>query len=107
VRDFSDCVIGLSGFEEGNEIRVSGAGSGEVYRRCDDGVEIVVKLFGEFDQHEGCEIEREIEKWMNVTRSCVPAPFGFDLPMASKELKIARLHTRSSSLKDALSARPL
>jgi hypothetical protein len=29
-----------------------------LYRRCDDCLEIVVKLFGEFDRDKGCEIER-------------------------------------------------
>jgi serine/threonine protein kinase len=75
----------------------------QLYRRCDDGLEIVVKLFGEFDRDEGCEIE----KWMNLTHPCIAAPFGFVLPTASKELKIVRLYSRSGSLKDVLSARPL
>jgi serine/threonine protein kinase len=44
---------------------------------------------------------------MNVTHPCIAAPFGFVLPMASKELRIARLYTRSGSLKDVVSARPL
>jgi hypothetical protein len=66
-----------------------------------------VKLFGEFDRDEGCEIVKEIEKLINVTHPCIAAPFGFVLPTASKELKIARLYSRSGSLKDVLSARPL
>jgi serine/threonine protein kinase len=66
-----------------------------------------VNLFGEFDRDEGCEIEREIEKLMNLTHPCIPAPFRFVLRTASKELKIARLYTRSGSLKDVLSASPL
>jgi serine/threonine protein kinase len=103
----SDCVVDLSGFERGDEIGLSGTGSAQLYRRCDDGLEIVVKLFGEFDPDQGCEIEREIEKLMSVMHPCIAAPFGFVLPMASKELKIARLYSRSGSLKDILSARPL
>jgi serine/threonine-protein kinase len=66
-----------------------------------------VKLFGEFNQDQGCEIEREIEKWINVRHPCIAAPFGFVLLTASKELEIARLYSRSDSLNDALSARPL
>jgi serine/threonine protein kinase len=66
-----------------------------------------VKLFGEFDPGENCEIEREIEKLMNVTHPCIVAPFGFVLPATSKELRIARLYTRNGSLKDVLSVRPL
>jgi serine/threonine-protein kinase len=65
-----------------------------------------VKLFCEFDPGQSCEIEREIEKMMNVTHPCIAAPFGFVLPTASKELKIVRLYTRSGSLKDVLSGRP-
>jgi serine/threonine protein kinase len=78
-----------------------------LYRRCDDGFEIVVKLFGEFDPGESREIEREIETLMNVTHPCIPTPFGFVLPRASKELRIARSYTRSGSLQDVLLARPL
>jgi serine/threonine protein kinase len=107
LRGFSDWLVDLSGFEGGDEIGVSGAASAQLYRRCDDGLEIVVKLFGEFDRDEGFEIEREIEKLMNVTHPCIAAPFGFVLSTPSKQLKIARLYTRSGSLKDVLSARPL
>jgi hypothetical protein len=103
----SDCVVDLSGFEGADEIGVGGTGSAHLYRRCEDGFEIVVKLFGEFDPGESCEIEREIEKLMNVTHPCIAAPFGLVLPAASKELRIARSYTRSSSLKDVLLARPL
>jgi serine/threonine protein kinase len=107
LRDPSDCVVDLSGFEGGDAISASGTGSAQLYRRCDDGLEIIVKLFDEFDQDQGCEIEREIEKLMNVMHPCIAAPFGFVHPMASKELKIARLYSRNGSLKDILSARPL
>jgi hypothetical protein len=58
---FSDCVVDHSGFERGDEIGVSGTGSGQLYRRYDDGLEIVVKLFHQFERDERCEIEREIE----------------------------------------------
>jgi serine/threonine protein kinase len=66
-----------------------------------------VKLFGEFDRDEDCEIEKEIEKLMNVTHPCIAALFGFARPTASKELKMARSYTRSGSLKDVLLGRPL
>jgi serine/threonine protein kinase len=95
----SDLIVDLSGFEGGGEIGASVTGSAQLYRRCNDGLE--------FDQDEGCEIVREIEKLMNVTHPCIAAPFGFILPKASKELKIARLYTQSNSLKDVLSARSL
>jgi serine/threonine protein kinase len=49
----------------------------------------------------------EIEKLMNVTHPSIAIPFRFLLPTASKELKMARLYTRSGSRKDVLSARPL
>jgi hypothetical protein len=62
LRGLSDCVIDLSGFEGGDEIGVNGTGSAQMYRRCDDGLEIIVKLFGQFERDEDCEIEREIEK---------------------------------------------
>jgi serine/threonine protein kinase len=107
LRGLSDCIVDLSEFEEGDAIGVRGAGSGQLYRRRDDGLEIVVKLFRQFERDEGCEIGREIEKLMNVMHPCIAAPFGFVLPTASKELKIARLYARSGSLKDVLSARPL
>jgi serine/threonine-protein kinase len=78
-----------------------------LYRQCGDGLEIVVKLFGEFDLDEGCEIEKEIEKLIYVTHPCTTAPFGLVRPTTLKELKIARLYSRSGSLKDIRSARPL
>jgi hypothetical protein len=62
-RDLSDCVVDLSGFEEGDEIDVSRIGSCQFYRWCDDGLEIVLKLFGEFDQDRGCEIDRKNDEW--------------------------------------------
>jgi hypothetical protein len=40
-----------------------------------------VKLFDEFDRDEGCEIEREIGKVMNMTHPCIAAPFGFGPPI--------------------------
>jgi hypothetical protein len=103
----SDYVVDLSRYEGADEIGVSGTGSAQLYRRCEDGFEIIVKLFGEFDSGDSCEIEREIERLMNVTHPCIAAPFGFVLPTASRELKMARSYTRSGSLKDILLARPL
>jgi hypothetical protein len=38
-----------------------------MYRWFDDGLEIVIKLFSEFDRDEDYEIERENKKWTNVT----------------------------------------
>jgi hypothetical protein len=92
LHNLSDCVVDLSECERGDEI---------------DGLEIFVKLFGEFDQDEYCEIEREIKKLMNLTHPCIAVPFRFVPPTASKELRVARLYTRSDSLKDVLSADPL
>jgi serine/threonine protein kinase len=66
-----------------------------------------VKLFGEFDRDEDCEIVKEIEKLMNVTHPCIAAPSGFVFSTASKELRIARLYSWSGSQKDIVSARPL
>jgi hypothetical protein len=107
LRGLLDWIVDLSGFEGGDEIGVNETGSAQLYRRCDDGLEIVVKLFGKFDLDENCEIEREIEKLMTVTHPCIAAPFGFVLSTASKQLKIARLYPWSGSLNDVLSARPL
>jgi hypothetical protein len=103
---FSDWVVDISGFEGVDEIGVSETGSAQLHQRCDDGLEIVVKLCGEFDQEENCEIEREIEKLMNVTHPCVAAPFGFVFPKALKQLKITRFSTRSGSLNDVLLTYP-
>jgi serine/threonine protein kinase len=103
----SDYVVDLSRFEEANEIGVGGTGSAQLYRQCGDGLEIFVKLFGEFDPDECCMIEREIEKLMNVRRPCIAAAFGLIFPIASKKLKTVRSYARSGSLKDVLLARPL
>jgi serine/threonine protein kinase len=75
----------------------------QVRLNCIGGAMMVVRLFGKFDRDEGCEIE----KLMNLTHPCIAAPLGFVLPTVSKELKIARLYSRSGSLKDVLSVRPL
>jgi serine/threonine protein kinase len=103
LRGLSNCVLDLSEFEGGNKIGVNHTDSCELYQWRDSCLEIVVKLFGEFDRDEGCEIE----KLMNLTHPCIAAPFGFVLPTASKELTIVRLYGRSGSLKNVLSARPL
>jgi hypothetical protein len=50
LRSLSDRFVYPPGFDRGNEISISAAGSAQLYRRFDDGFEIVVKLFGEFDQ---------------------------------------------------------
>jgi serine/threonine protein kinase len=50
---------------------------------------------------------REIEKLMNVTHPCIATPFGFVLPMASKELKSVSLFIQRGSLNSVLSSRPL
>jgi hypothetical protein len=94
----------LSRFEGGDAISVIWTGSPQLYRRCDDGLEIIVKLF---PPDECCEIERKIEKLMNIVHPCIAAPFGFVLPTPSKELKITRLYIRNDSLKDVLSLRRL
>jgi hypothetical protein len=62
-----------------------------------------VKLFCELDQDEACEIK----KLMNLTHRCIAAPLEFGLPTAAKELKIAKLYTRSDSRKDIRSGRLL
>jgi hypothetical protein len=69
-RDLSDCVVDISGFERGNEIDVIRTGSCQLYRRCDDDLEIVLKLFGEFDRDKVCEIDREIDEWDASVHRC-------------------------------------
>jgi hypothetical protein len=66
LRNLSNCLLDLSVFEGNDAISASGTGSGQLYRRFDDGLEIFAKLCGEFDPDENCEIEKEIERLMNV-----------------------------------------
>jgi hypothetical protein len=60
LRDLSNRVIDFSGFEGGDAIRVSATDSAQLSRRCDDNLEILMKLLGEFDQDEGCAIEKKL-----------------------------------------------
>jgi hypothetical protein len=65
-RDPLHCVVEFSGFEKADKIGVSDAGLRQLYRRCDESLEIVVRLFGEFNQEQDCEIETKIDNLMNV-----------------------------------------
>jgi hypothetical protein len=65
LRDLSDWVVDLSGFERGDEMSVDWTGSAQLYRLCDDSLEIVVKFVDLFGRDEDCKIKIEIEKLRN------------------------------------------
>jgi hypothetical protein len=106
LRGLSDCLVDLSRFDKGHEIGVSGTGLASLCLQYDDGLQTIVMLFGAFDRKESCEIEKEIEKLMNITHSCIAAHFGIVFARVSKELKIHKWHARSGSLKNVPLARP-
>jgi hypothetical protein len=91
--------LDLTGFEERSEI---GEGS-RIYRRENDGMEIVVEAF-DVSQFEAGEAEREIENLSNLRHPLIAAPIGFAL--AEGKLKIGRLHAAGGSLAEVVSAGP-
>jgi hypothetical protein len=81
----------------------------ESYERLDDGCLIVVKSITLSDSVDGREIEKEIEKEMNLRHPCIAGLMGFVFSRNSsgwQELKIGRLFVESGSLAEILSVRP-
>jgi hypothetical protein len=92
--------LDLAAFEEGSEI----GERSRVYRRVNDGLEIVVKAF-EVSQFEGGIVERELENLSNLRHPLIAAPIGCSLGEGS--LKIGRLHVAGGSLADVVSSNPV
>jgi hypothetical protein len=94
--------LDLTGFEAGSVI---GAAS-RLYRRGNDGLEIVVKAI-DISEFEGFEIEKEIENLSNLRHPLIAALIGFSLAEGAGELKIGRLHAVGGSLAEVVSSNPV
>jgi hypothetical protein len=93
--------LDLSGFEEG---AVIGEAS-RLYRRANDGFEIVVEAF-DVSQFDSGEVDREIENLSNLRHPLICKTIGFAFSEAEGKLKIGRLHAAGGSLADVVSSKP-
>jgi hypothetical protein len=93
--------LDLTGFEEGSEIGEASC----LYRRENNGIEIVVKAF-DVSQFDLGEVEREIENLSNLRHPLIAAPIGFGFSEGEGKLKIGRVHAAGGSLAEVVSAGP-
>jgi hypothetical protein len=91
--------LDLTGFEERSVI----GESSRLYRRLQDGMEIVVEAFdvSQFDSEEG---EREIENLSNLRHPLISQTIGF--AFAGGRLQLGRLHAAGGSLAEVVSSKP-
>jgi hypothetical protein len=87
----TDCLIDLSAFDIVRRLEVGGEGEGSCLLsvRRSDGIQFVVELIGRFEagkENGGeSEIEREVEKLLNLKHGCIAAPIGFAVSNASAD----------------------
>jgi serine/threonine protein kinase len=91
--------LDLTGFEEGSVI----GEASRLYRRENDGLEIVVKAF-DVSQFDSGEVDLEIENLSNLRHPLIAEQIGFAL--AEGKLKIWRLHAAGGSLAEVVSSNP-
>jgi hypothetical protein len=115
----ADSLIDLSVFDLLGRPGVGDAGQGEgegcslLYQRRSDGIQFVVELIGHMESSKGeggeSEIERAIEKLLNLRHPCIAAPIGFAVSNAggdAVELRTVRPYAEGGSLADVLAGRP-
>jgi hypothetical protein len=103
-------LVDISLFEEESAEGGIGQVLSKIYRRQDDGCLIVVKLISFSVSVDNREIERAIEKEVNILHPCIAAPIGFVFPAESsalRELKIVRLFVEGCSLSEVLLTNPV
>jgi hypothetical protein len=105
LADLRAYLIDLWRFEE--ESNESGCNRviNEKYRRLDDGCLIVVKSMSLSDSVNNKEIEKEVEKKVNLCHHCIAGPIGVIFPIESsglRELKIGKLSIEGCSLAEVV-----
>jgi serine/threonine protein kinase len=109
LADLSDYLIDISDFEWMGEFCDWAGNPNEIYRRVSDKLLTFVTPMSNSRFREEFEIEREIERQLNLRHPCIAAPIGFiisvDRPW-SRELKIVGLHLEGNSLTEVLASVP-
>jgi hypothetical protein len=105
-----DYHLNISEFEERSMICESGAESNGIYDRVEDELLVVVKSLSLRDGLEETEMEKEIEKLINLRHPCIAGLIGFVVGIDSgilQELKIVRLYVEGISLSEVVSVNPV
>jgi hypothetical protein len=100
VRCLGDYVVNLSVFEERSIICNSDEVPHEIYHRIEDELVVVMKSRPHLENVSESEIEKDIEKLINLRHLCITTPIGFVLPIESgshRELKIVRMYLEGCS----------
>jgi hypothetical protein len=102
----SDCLFNLSGFSEGSQLSESDEVSTQIYEKCDDKFQIIVKSIN----ISGClakeDVARSIENLMNLRHPCVASVNGVVLLSPLQGLKIVRMYLCGCSLSEVVSTSP-
>jgi hypothetical protein len=110
IRCLGDCIVNLSVFERRSIICDSDEVPNEIYHRIEDELLVFVKSKPLSVNVSESEIEKEIEKMINLGHPCISAPIGFVIPIESgsrQELKIVRLYLEGCSLMEVISVNPM
>jgi hypothetical protein len=114
----TDWLLDLSQFQTIRALAAGGQGDSpsQLDRRCSDGINFVVELVGELDagkENGGeceCEIEKVVERQLNLRHPCIAAPIGFAVSGGDGadaiELRALRLFVEGGSLADVVAVPP-
>jgi serine/threonine protein kinase len=109
-RCLGDYIVDVSVFEERSLICESDEIPKEIYHRIDDELLIFMKSKSHSANLSESELEKEIEKLINLVHPCISAPIGFVIRNESRsreELKIVRMYLEGFSLLEVVSVNPL
>jgi serine/threonine protein kinase len=101
-----DYIVNLSRFEARSLICDSDEVSNQIYHRIEDEFFIFMKPTPHSENISESEIEKEVEKLINLVHPCIAAPIGFVVPIESgsrQELKIVRMYFDGCSLLEVIS----
>jgi hypothetical protein len=107
---FRTYLVDLSIFEEESKEDGCAGVISEKYRRLDDGCLIVMQSINVSHSVNNREIEKELEKEVNLCHPCIAAPIGFIFPVESSELremKIGQLSIEGHSLAEVVLVHPV
>jgi hypothetical protein len=110
LHDLKDYEINVRIVEAVSVLSVFDRILSERYLRREDDLVLIVKSMPRCKSMEGCVIELELDKLLNLRHPCIAAPIGFVFPdelSESRELKIVRLHVEGISLAEMISMSPV
>jgi hypothetical protein len=105
-----DYIVNLSGFEERSLICDSDKSPNQIYHRIEDQLVVFVKSKPLSENVPKSQIEKEVERLINLHHPCITSPIGFVFPIESgsqQELTIVRLYFNGCSLAEVLRVNPV